>query len=165
MDDYKVPSTGKIAKWSMFGVMGIIGVIVLGMIINLAGLGLSFAWLPFYKFGAKIQNTQGTINIVYDAQRCINVDAIYNDLKAQIPAIRDEQIPNAQTALTSFESKLPKDQTKWSMTQQQMDGELQTNVTGLEQQMATLGAQWTSLLARPDTQPCLGTLPTLINLK
>lgn len=161
MDD-NTPSVGKIVGYSF---LGIIGLVVVGMIINLASLGIGIAWLPFYKVGAKLGNTQDTLNIVYDAQRCIDVDAQYNNLKATIPAVRDEQIPNAQTALTSFESKLPKDQTKWSFTQQQEDGELQDNVTGLQQQLSTLGAQYTSLNARPDTQPCLGTLPTLIDLK
>lgn len=155
-------SVGKIVG---YGVLGFIGVIVLGLLLNLLGLGIGIAWLPFYKVGAKLQNTQDTINIVYDAQRCIDVDAQYNNLKATIPAIRDEQVKNAETALVNFEKNLPADQTKWSIQQQQMDGELQTNVTGLQQQLSTLGAQYTSLLARPDTQPCLGTLPTLINLK
>lgn len=160
--DSDTPSFGKIIGW---GVLGLFSLFIIGVIINLLGLGFGIIWLPFYKEQAKLNNTQGTINIVYDAQRCIDVDAQYNNLKSTIPAIRDEQIPNAQQALTAFESKLPNDQTKWSIQEQQEDGELQTNVTGLQQQMSQLGAQYTSLLARPDTQPCLGTLPTLINLQ
>ena len=143
---------------------GGVAIIVLGMAINLLGLGISFAWLPFYKLGAQINYTQSTINTVYNAQRCINIDADYQNSKATVPAIRDEQIPNAQAALTAFESKLPADQTKWSIQEQQEDSELQTDVVGLQQQLSSLQANYTALEARPDAQPCLGTLPTFVNL-
>lgn len=152
--------------WKGIGIIlaSLVGVIIIGAGINLLGLGIGFAWLPFYKFGAQLQNTQNTINIVYDAQRCINVDAMYQQLKASVAAIPENQIPNAQAALSAYESRLPKDETTWSVQEQQMDGELQTNVTGLEQQESQLQAQYAALVARPDTQPCLGTLPTFINL-
>ena len=116
---------------------GILLAVIVCMAINLAGLGIGFAWLPFYKFGAQLNNTQKTIDIVYDAQRCINVEQSYETLKANIPALRDQQIPNAEAALAKYEAKLPTDQTKWSTQQQQIDGELQTDVTGLNQQQHT----------------------------
>jgi hypothetical protein len=146
------------------GLASFLGVIVLMMPINILGMGISFAWLPFDKFAAQVKNTQDTLNITYNAQRCIDVNSQYQALKAQIPAIVGQQIPNAQTALTSFEAKLPTDETTWSPQQQQEDGELQTDLTGLEQQESQLEAQYTALVARPDTQPCLGTLPTFISL-
>lgn len=148
-----------------YSVLGIVVLIVLCLGVNLLGLGIGFAWLPFYRFGAQLSNTQNTINIVYDAQRCINVDAQYQQLKTSAAAISSTQIQNAQTALTTFESKLPADQTSWSPQEQQEDGELQTNVTGLQQEESQIQAQYTALVARPDTQPCLGALPTLISLQ
>jgi uncharacterized coiled-coil protein SlyX len=155
-------STTKIV-FSAIGIL--VGIVVIGMIINLAGMGIAFAWLPFYKFGAQLNMTQQTVNTVYDAQRCINVNASYQQFVAQVPALRDEQIPNAQTALTNYEAKLPKDETTWSIQEQQIDGELQTAVTGLQQQLARMQADYAAFIARDDTQPCLGHLPTFINLK
>lgn len=150
----------------IFQVIAVVVIVsVLGIALNLFNLGFGFAWLPFYKFGAKLNMTQQTVNIVYNAQRCINVDAQYQQYVAQVPAIRDDQIPNAQTALTNYESRLPKDETTWSIQEQQMDGELQTDVVGLQQQLARMQADYAAFVARPDTQPCLGTIPTFIDLK
>lgn len=140
------------------------GAVIVILLINLVGLGIGFAWLPFYKFGSKLNYTQSTVNTVYNAQRCINVNATYEAFKTNIPAIQNEQIPNAEAALKSYESKLPSNQTTWSIEEQQSDAELQTNLTGLQQQLSQLQAQYTAFISRPDTQPCLGKLPTLINL-
>jgi hypothetical protein len=153
---------GRIIGWSIGGVVALF---VIGLVINLMGLGFGFAWLPFYRFGAQLSFTQNTIKTVYDPQRCIDINAQFQTFKTQVPAIRDEQIPTAETALNSYEAKLPKDQTTWSPQEQQVDGELQTNVTGLQQELSQLQAQYAAFIARQDTQPCLGSLPMFINLQ
>jgi len=153
---------GKAIGW-FFGIL--IGLGVLGMIVNILGLGFQIAWLPFGKMQAQVSNTQGIINTVYDPQRCIAINAQFQTLVATVPAIRDEQIPNAKKALTDYEAKLPVDQTKWSVQQQQMDGEMQTNVTGLEQQLSQIQAQYNAFMAREDVVPCAGHLPTWISIK
>ena len=156
MDDFP---TGKVVVWSlvtMFIIIPILGIV---------GSGLGFITLPFFKFGKKVQFTQDTINMVYDAERCSAINAQYLQLKNSVVAVRDQQIPNAEDALKNFEKKLSPDQSTWSRTQQETDSNLQTNVTGLQQQLSSLQSEYFTLQQREDAQPCLGTLPTFIDLR
>lgn len=157
-DDIKVP-WGKIALWFFLIVF------VAGPVLGLIGSAMGFITLPFFKFGKKVEYTQKTIDMVYDAERCSAINAQYLKLKNAVPAVRDVQLPNAEKALTNFEKKLPEDQTTWSRVQQETESQLQTNVTGLQQQLSNLQIEYVTLSQREDAQPCLGSLPTFIDLK
>ena len=149
--------------WRALGIfLGfIIGLTILGGVLSLFGLFTGIAGLPFGKAAAQLDYTNKTINMVYDAQRCSAINAQFLQLRNSVNALRNEQIPQAQTALDNYEKKLPK---ILSVQQQQMDGELQTNITGLQQQLSGLSAEYDTLSQRDDAVPCLGHLPTFINL-
>jgi len=156
MDDYKFP-WGKLVLWVVVGAAAL-------TILYLIGLGLGWAWLPVYKFQAKLNETQQAVNIETDAQRCINVNAQYQAMVAAFPAIQNGELPVASSAIASYEAGLPKDETQWSPQQQQMDGELRTDYIGLQQQYFQLQAQYNAFIARPDIKPCAGQLPLLTTL-
>jgi len=156
-----------VGKWNVGAIVAWTLVIIFigGPLLALLGSAIGFFTLPFFKFGKKVDFTQQEINTVYDAQRCNNINAQYQQFKTSVPALRDEQIPNAEQAVKDYEAKLPSDQTKWSQTQQETDAHLQTDVTGLKQQLSSLQAEYGALTAREDAQPCLGHIPTFIDLR
>lgn len=150
-------------KINWFKVVGIFVLLTVVLPISASALGL--ITLPFFKFGKKVELNQQAIDIVYDAERCIGINTQYQKIKANTSAIRNSQIPNAEKALKNYEANLPADRTQWSRTQQEQDNNLQTNVTGLQQQLSSLEADYIALTARDDAQPCLGSLPLFIDLK
>ena len=139
--------------------------VIVGILGSIGAAALGWITLPFFKFGAKVNMNQNMITKVYDADRCVSINKDFLTLKNSVPMIRDTQIPNAKAALKELEATLPADRTQWSITDKEQWGNKSTMVTGLEQQLADLQMQYTTLQQREDAQPCLGTLPLFIDLR
>lgn len=139
----------------------IVSLFVLGFVAN----GLRLINLPLYQFGGNIDRATGIIDKVNNPDRCLAINKEFQELKSEIVQVRDTQISNSKSNLENFKKGLPEDRTKWDFNTNQGYNQLNGQLLGQQNYLATLEGKYNSFLNRQDTAPCRNNLPTFIDLR
>ncbi len=145
-------------------ITSLVGVILFFFLIGLLATGLKLVNLPFYQFNSNINRATGIIDKVNNPDRCLGINKEFQELKTEIVAVRDTQIPNSQASLDNFKKGLPEDRTKWDFQTSQAYSQLSSQLLGQQNYLASLKGKYEAFLNRPDITPCRSNLPTFIQL-
>lgn len=156
MEDFKMPSTGKIIGWSALFLIGIFVLTIIGSAMNLITI-------PWLKFNRQVQMNRDIVTKTYNAD-----NALYNYhwFQERLQAIKatEVQIDNAKAAQTQFKSDAGP-RKDWTFEDKTEDARLGAVVLGLKNHYQTIVAEYNARANEADRAIFSQELPLFFSLK
>jgi len=155
MEDFNMPSTGKIIGYTVLFFIILFLLAVIGSATNLITI-------PWLKFDKQVQMNRDIVTKTYNADNALYNYHWFQETAGDITALK-QNIDESKQSLAEFEASAGARST-WGFQEQEEDSQLRTVVLGQQQQYNSLVQNYNAKAGEADKSMFVNGLPTFFSL-